>query len=197
MQCCRRGRHFWASKAWKREVWSARRGQARSCLWQWLEEPGLRSSCRPDSIGPSVRSHWSARVIERKPAGNCRIHRSLRGPPSAATSRQEFGAAMSRTQSTACGCRRDDAVAGARPGRDSFPPMSAADTVHGRPDGHISAGWPRNSVRSRHMLCSTRASLRATATSAFRAPIRSDKARPHMEIWDGLVERRSMTFAAS
>jgi hypothetical protein len=49
-------------EAWKPEVWSARRGQARSRLWRWLEEPGLRSSCRPDNIGPSALMN-PARVL--------------------------------------------------------------------------------------------------------------------------------------
>ena len=103
---------------------------------------------------------------------------------------------MSRTQSAKGSCRKNDAVAGARPGRDSSPPSSATDLVIWHA-GHAAACSKRNSILLRHILCSTVASLRATATSAFRPPIRSDKARPHREICDGRVERRSMTLAAS
>lgn len=96
-----------------------------------------------------------------------------------------------------CGCRRDDAVASARPGRDSRPPWSAADLVFSDADHRAAACSNRNSILWRHMVWSTTASFRATATSDFRAPIRSDKARPQMESWEGRVERRSMTLAAS
>ena len=80
-----------------------------------------------------------------------------------------------------CGCRRDDAVASARPGRDSSPPWSAADLVFSHADHRAAACSNRNSILWRHMVWSTTASFRATATSDFRAPIRSDKARPQME----------------
>jgi hypothetical protein len=89
-------------------------------------------------------------------------------------------------------------VAGARPGRDSRPPPSfRADLVVSRADRYTPACWKRNSMLLRHMVRSTVASLRATATSAFVPPIRPDKARSQMEISDGRAERRSMTLAAS
>jgi hypothetical protein len=151
-----------------------------------------------------TRQHWTKRLMSSvcvlTDCGACStagsivlfaVHRL------AATSRQEFGAAMSRTQSAICGCRRDDAVASARPGRDSSPPWSAADLVFSHADHRAAACSNRNSILWRHIVWSTTASFRATATSDFRAPIRSDKAWPQMESWEGRIERRSMTLAAS
>ena len=130
---------------------------------------------------------------------DCRIHRSLRGPwiKSAATSRQECGAAMSRTHSTEGHLqeKRRGRRRSSRQGQHSA--VVSGGLVVSRTDDYAAACSKRNSVLWRHMLCSTVASLRATATSAFRPPIRSDKAPPHMETWEGRVERRSMTLAAS
>jgi hypothetical protein len=44
-----------------------------------------------------------------------------------------------------CSCRRNDAVAGARPGRDSTPPWSAADLVLSHADHHAACS-KRNSI---------------------------------------------------
>jgi hypothetical protein len=45
-----------------------------------------------------------------------------------------------------CSCRKNDAVAGARPGRDSTPPWSAADLVLSHGDHHAAACSKRNSI---------------------------------------------------
>ena len=185
-------------EAWMPEVWSARRGQARSRLWRWLEEPGLRSSCRPDNIGPSALVN-PARLLSDS---GCYL--VLPGPSFSSRSVNGFG------RNIALGVRRryvPNAVRqrqlqkerrgrrhSSRQAQQSA--ASATDLVISHA-GHAAACSKRNSTLLRHILCSTVASLRATATSAFRPPIRSDKVRPHREIRDGRVERRSMTLAAS
>ena len=45
-----------------------------------------------------------------------------------------------------CSCRKNDAVAGARPGRDSTPPWSAADLVLSHGDHHAAACSRRSSI---------------------------------------------------
>jgi len=130
-------------------------------------------------------------------SAHCRTHRSLRGP---SVGRSIASGVRRRHVPNAvcqCSCRRNAAVAGARPGRDSIRRGQRWIWFFRMADHHAAACSKRNSILWRHMLWSNTASLRATATSDFRAPIRSDKARPQMESWEGRVERRSMTLAAS
>ena len=129
----------------------------------------------------------------------CRYHRSLRGPAIAVRNirLRRVGAAMSRARSAYRGRRRNVAVTGARPDRDSHPPWSAAEHVRSAMRSHsaATASAKRNSLPSRHMPCSNTASLWATATTALRPPIRCISARPQLCSRQGRVERRSSTLA--
>jgi hypothetical protein len=131
----------------------------------------------------------------------CRYHRSLRGPAIAVRNiRIRKGRRRHVPDAVRCrGRRRNVAVAGARPDRDSYPPWSAAEHVRPamRPYLATTVSPKRNSLPSRHMPCSNTASLRATATTALRPPIRSISARPQLCSRQGRVERRSRTLAAS
>jgi hypothetical protein len=190
--------------SWRRSLGGQRfdrRGEVKpeAAGWRWLAEPGLRSSCRSNNIALRARSGSSRLARSRGPlstAGST-VLSAVRVSKSAATSRQECGAAMSRTQSTQGHLqeKRRGRRRSSRQGQRSA--GSAADWLRAPAHGHAAGDAKRNSVRSRHMLWSTTASLRATATNALRRPIRSASARPHTDSGLGRAERRSRTLAAS
>jgi hypothetical protein len=103
-----------------------------------LEARGLVGTARSSPQPPSAvarrarlevvvptRQHWTKRLMSSvcvliATLFHCRIHRSLRGPSVWPQHRVRSSAPPCPERSPPiCGCRRDDAVASARPGRDS------------------------------------------------------------------------------
>jgi hypothetical protein len=168
-----------------------RSGDATAC--------GARVSARPLTAPSAVAVPY--RPVHIQFAIRCRYHRSLRGPATAVRNiRARQGRRRHVPDAVRCRSRRRNvAVTGARPDRDSYPPWLATEHVRPAMRPHLATAISpkRNSLPSRHMPCSNTASLRATATTALRPPIRSVSARPQPCSRQRRVERRSRTLAAS